>query len=123
MNELLRLSEKYATHGGIHSAALGNGERLLAHAEDLGRHNAIDRLAGECLRRRIDSAGSLMLTSGRVSSEMAVKAARLGVTAIASRTSPTDLARDYCRQAGIGLAGYVRGESFAIFACPELFRI
>lgn len=121
MHEMARLSERYGRHGGIHSAAASDGNRILLHAEDLGRHNTIDRLAGQALFSGVELTGSLLLTSGRVSTEMASKAASLGIAAIASRTSPTNLAVQICREAGIGLAGYVRGESFRIAACPERF--
>jgi FdhD protein len=123
MKELSQLAERYSRHGGIHSAAVSDGEDILLHAEDLGRHNTIDRLAGQALFSTIDLTGCLLLTSGRVSAEMAAKAASLGIAVIASRTSPTDMAVDICRQHGIGLAGYVRGDSFRIAACPERFAV
>lgn len=119
MREMARLSVRYGRHGGIHSAAVSDGSRILLHAEDLGRHNTIDRLAGQALLTGIDLTGCLLLTSGRVSTEMAAKAASLGVALIASRTSPTDMAVRICREHGIGLAGYVRSDSCRIAACPE----
>ncbi|GAM09613.1 hypothetical protein OR1_01893 [Geobacter sp. OR-1] len=123
MREMAELSERYGRHGGIHSAAVSDGTRILMHAEDLGRHNTIDRLAGQALLAGVDLTGCLLLTSGRVSAEMAAKAASLGVALIASRTSPTDMAVRICKEAGIGLAGYVRGESFRVAACPERVRM
>lgn len=123
MREMALLSERYGRHGGIHSAVVSDGTRILFHAEDLGRHNTIDRLAGQALLSGSDLAGCLLLTSGRVSSEMAAKAASLGVALIASRTSPTDMAVRICRETGIGLLGYVRGDSFRIAACPERLLI
>jgi FdhD protein len=119
MREMARLSERYARHGGVHSAAVSDGARILFHAEDIGRHNTIDRLAGKALLLHADLAGCLMLTSGRVSSEMAAKAASLGVALIASRTSATDMAIRICRESQIGLLSYVRGTGFRIAACPE----
>ncbi len=119
MREMGQLSERYGRHGGIHSAAVSDGTTILLHAEDLGRHNTIDRLAGQALFNDIDLKDSLLLTSGRVSSEMATKAASLGVALIASRTSPTDLAVRICTEQGIGLVSYVRGESFRVAASPE----
>lgn len=119
MKEMVRLSERYCRHGGIHSAAVSDGEKIVFHAEDIGRHNTIDRLAGRALLTGVDLAGCMLLTSGRVSSEMAAKAASLGVALIASRTSPTDMAVRICRETGIGLLGYVRGAGFRIAACPE----
>lgn len=119
MKEMALLSRRYARHGGIHSAAAGDGTKILFHAEDIGRHNTIDRLAGQALLSGVDLAGCLLLTSGRVSSEMAAKAASLGVALIASRTSPTDMAVRICREAGIGLLVYVRGNRYRIAARPE----
>lgn len=118
MREMVQLSPRYGRHGGIHSAAVSDGTRILFHAEDIGRHNTIDRLAGEALLAEVDLAGCLLLTSGRISSEMAAKSASLGVALIASRTSPTDLAVRICEEAGIGLLAYVRGTGFRIAACP-----
>ena len=118
MREMAQLSIRYGRHGGIHSAVVSDGTRVLLHAEDLGRHNTIDRLAGQALLSGIDLTGCLLLTSGRVSTEMAAKAASFGVALIASRTSPTDMAVRICREAGIGLIGYVRSDSFRIAACP-----
>jgi FdhD protein len=123
MREMAHLSERYGRHGGIHSAAVSDGSRILLHAEDLGRHNTIDRLAGQALFMGIELAGRMLLTSGRVSTEMAAKAASLGVALIASRTAPTDMAVRICREQGIGLVGYVRGESFRVAACPERLRM
>jgi FdhD protein len=119
MEQLARLAENYKSHGGIHSAAVGNGESLLLYAEDLGRHNTLDRIAGEALFKGIDLDGTMLVTSGRVSTELAAKASMLGISAIASRTAPTDMAVKMCEQAGIVLIGYVRGGRFTIYACPE----
>jgi FdhD protein len=120
MEGLARKAEGYKNHGGIHSAAVGNAEGdLVLFAEDLGRHNTLDRIAGEALFRSIDLAGTILVTSGRVSTEMAAKAARLGVALIASRTSPTDMAVKICREAGIALIGYARGGKFVVYNGAE----
>ena len=119
MRELAQKAENYAAHGGIHSAAVGDGNRLLLYAEDLGRHNTLDRIAGEALFRNIDLRGRILATSGRVSTEMVAKAARLGIAVIASRTSPTDQAVRLSEEAGITLLGYVRADSFEVYAHPQ----
>ncbi|MDH3868269.1 MAG: formate dehydrogenase accessory sulfurtransferase FdhD [Desulfuromonadales bacterium] len=119
MQELNRRTEQYRSHGGIHSAAVGDDSGLLLHAEDLGRHNTFDRIAGEALFRDLDLAGKMLVTSGRVSTEMVAKAIRLGIVLIASRTSPTNMAIEMCEAAGISLIGYLRGESFELFSHPE----
>jgi len=119
MEQLARLAENYKCHGGIHSAAVGNGTSILLYAEDLGRHNTLDRIAGEALLKGIDLSGTMLVTSGRVSTELAAKAAMLGISMIASRTSPTNMAVKMCEEAGIVLIGYVRGGRFTIYTCPE----
>ncbi|MFA5516167.1 MAG: formate dehydrogenase accessory sulfurtransferase FdhD [Desulfuromonadales bacterium] len=117
--ELARRAEQYRSHGGIHSAAVGDGRRLLLYAEDVGRHNTLDRIAGEAMLRDLDLRGTMLVTSGRISSEMVAKAARLGIALLASRTSATDVAVRMAEQAGITLISYLRGESFEICAHPQ----
>lgn len=119
MDDLARQAKGYRHHGGIHSAAVADGGAILLFAEDIGRHNTIDRLAGEALFRGVDLSGKVLVTSGRVSSELAAKAALLGIALIASRTSPTDMAVKICRSAGIALVGYLRGGRFTLYAHPE----
>ncbi|MCF6179513.1 MAG: formate dehydrogenase accessory sulfurtransferase FdhD, partial [Geopsychrobacter sp.] len=77
MRQLARRVELYDRHGGLHSAAVGNNEGLLLHAEDLGRHNTLDRIAGEALFKGLDLRGCMLICSGRISTEMVAKAARL----------------------------------------------
>lgn len=120
MRDLAQRAENYRAHGGIHSAAVGDGQQLLLYAEDLGRHNTLDRLAGAALFKKIDLHGTLLVTSGRISTEMVAKAVQLGITMIASRTSPTDMAIKIADQAGVVLIGYVRGESFDVYSHPQL---
>jgi len=116
MKELNDLTEHYRSHGGIHSAAIGDHDgTLLLHAEDIGRHNTFDRVAGQAMYLGLDLQDKMLVTSGRVSTEMVAKAARLGVGLIGSRTSPTDKAVALCEQAGITLVGYVRGKNMDIY--------
>jgi len=124
MKELNNLTEQYRSHGGIHSAAIGDRDGiLLLHAEDIGRHNTLDRVAGEAMFRSIDLQDQMLVTSGRVSTEMVAKAARLGIGLIASRTSPTDKAIALCEQAGITLVGYVRGSNMEVYSHPQQLRL
>lgn len=118
LKELSELSPRYSRHGGIHSAAIARDGHIILRAEDLGRHNTIDRLAGEALFRKIPLEGTILLASGRVSSEMAAKGSLLGVSTIISRTSPTDLAIRLCSERGITLIGYARGGSFITYTHP-----
>jgi len=119
MELLGREADRYRSHGGIHSAAVGDGEQMLLYAEDLGRHNTLDRIAGEALFKGVPLEGLMLVTSGRVSTEMAAKAAQLGISLIASRTSPTDMAVKLCNDAGITLIGYLRGGRFQVYSHYE----
>ncbi len=123
MEELGKHSEKYRAHGGIHSAAVGDNDRMVLYAEDLGRHNTLDRIAGEALFKGIDLNGLMLVTSGRISTEMAAKSAQLGISLIASRTSPTDMAVKLCEESGITLIGYLRAATFQIYSHPERIRL
>lgn len=118
MDELARLAEGYRGSGGIHSAAAGRDGKVLLFAEDIGRHNTIDRIAGRAMLEGRDLSGTALVASGRVSSEMAGKAALLGVALVASRTSPTDMAVRICREKGVTLVGYVRGGRFNVYTHP-----
>lgn len=119
MEELARRAEQYRTHGGIHSAAVGSEGTILFYAEDLGRHNTVDRLAGEALLKGVDLAGKTLVTSGRISSEMVAKAAHLGIVVVASRTSPTDMAVRLAEEQGMTVVGYLRGGKFIVYSHPE----
>jgi len=119
LQDLAARADNYKNHGGIHSAAVGDGSGLLLAAEDIGRHNTLDRIAGEALLKGIDLRGKMLVTSGRVSTEMVAKAARLGIALIASRTSTTDMAIRLSEEAGITLIGYARGSKMEVYSHPE----
>jgi FdhD protein len=119
MDQLARFAGEYRKSGGIHSAAVGDGRTVLLYSEDIGRHNTLDRIAGEALFKGIDLKGKVLITSGRVSTEMVTKAAMLGIALIVSRTSPTDLAVQLAKDAGITLIGYLRASGFNVYTYPE----
>jgi FdhD protein len=116
MQQLMAAAALYREARGVHTSALSDGERLLATAEDVGRHNTIDKLWGHCLQRGIDPAACLLLATGRISSEMLNKAAKMGVPVVASHTSPTSLSVRLAQEWNILLIGYVRGRSFNVYA-------
>jgi FdhD protein len=116
LKELYGAAEHYQRARGIHGAALTDGERLLVVAEDVGRHNAVDKVKGEALRQGIPTADRILLSTGRVSSEMLLKAVRMGVPVVASRTSPTEMAVGLAEQLGVTVIGYVRPDSMNLYA-------
>jgi FdhD protein len=112
-------AELHREVGGFHSAALSDGEELLIVAHDVGRHNTVDRVAGAALCQRIATRDRLLVTTGRVSTEMLAKAARLQVPVVISRNSPTGLATNLAREWRIAIAGYVRGQRMHVYSSEE----
>jgi FdhD protein len=119
MEKLLDAAVLYHRSGGVHTAALAKGEQLVHVAEDVGRHNALDKIAGAGLRQGWPMHEHILLTTGRVSSEMVNKAARMGVPIVISRTSPTSLSIQLAQAWGITLIGYTRRRSFRVYAGEE----
>jgi FdhD protein len=120
MHDLLREAVHYHASRGIHGAALADRDQVLLVAEDVGRHNAVDKLMGLALQRGISTADRILLSTGRVSSEMLLKAARMSVPLVASRTSPTEMAVALAEQLGVTVVGYLRGESLNLYAGQAL---
>jgi FdhD protein len=104
---------------GIHTSALASGKDLLAVIEDVGRHNTIDKLWGYCLVRDISPRDKILLSTGRISSEMLNKAAVMGVPIVASRTSPTSLSVALAEAWNVTLVGYVRRDSLNVYTARE----
>ncbi len=118
--ELLgEVQELYKESGGVHTSALSDGERILIAAEDIGRHNTLDKIAGRYIMERINPATKIILTTGRISSEMIQKAGRIGAAVVISRTSPSSLSVQMADDLGITLIGYARRDRFSIYAHPE----
>jgi FdhD protein len=103
--ELFASGERYNETGGIHAAALTDGERLLFHAEDIGRHNAVDKVIGAAVIARQRPGGRGLLVTGRISAELSFKAVRAGVAYVATPSVPSTLALTIARRAGVVLVG------------------
>jgi FdhD protein len=115
VSSLFDAQELYRRSGGVHTSILSDGKKILAVAEDIGRHNTLDKLAGLCLMDNIEHSGCILLTTGRVSSEMMQKAHRLGALIVISRTSPSSLSIQMAEGWGITLIGYARRASFRVY--------
>jgi FdhD protein len=88
-------------------------------AEDVGRHNAVDKVCGEALLADVATADRILLSTGRVSSEMLLKGARMGTPLVVSRTSPTEMAVSLAEQLGVTVVGYLRHDAFNVYAGGE----
>ena len=109
-------SEVYRATGGVHSAALCDSEDILIFAEDVGRHNAVDKIFGKCLLEDIPTADRIVITSGRISSEILFKVAKRQIPVIISKSAPTDLGVIVAQDLRITLIGFTRGKRMNVYA-------
>jgi FdhD protein len=119
MKQLNEKAELYRFSGGVHTSALCDNSNVLVAAEDIGRHNTLDKIMGECLLTRLATEDKLLLTTGRISSEMLSKVARMKTPIIVSRSSPTDRSISLAEKSGITLIGYVRGSRLSVYSHEE----
>ncbi|OIQ09144.1 Sulfur carrier protein FdhD [Moorella thermoacetica] len=116
IDELQRISVHYRKTHGTHGAALADKSGIIIFREDIGRHNAIDKVAGSVLYQGLTTDDKLLLTTGRISSEILTKAARLKVPFLVSRSVPTDYAIQLGELLGITIVGFVRGKSLKVYS-------
>jgi FdhD protein len=103
--ELFARGTRYKETGGVHAAALTDGASLLFHAEDIGRHNAVDKVMGAALHAGQPPHDLILLVTGRISGELAYKAARARISVVATPSVPSTIAVDIARAAGMLLIG------------------
>lgn len=119
VEKFLQAQGLYKTAGGVHTSALSDGEKIHITADDIGRHNTLDKLAGHLLLKAIHLEKRVLLTTGRISSEMLQKAGRMGTAIVISRTSPSSLSIDLAEKFGITLVGYAKRHRFNIYTHPH----
>jgi len=123
ITELMRTFEKksitYKKTGGVHCAALCDEENILAFCEDIGRHNAIDKVIGDTLYKNLNMEELIVLTSGRISSEVMFKVQKMGSAVIISRGAPTGLAVQLADKWNVTLVGFVRGHRMNVYTAKE----
>lgn len=123
IKELLRkfrdMSELYVKTGGVHSAAFCDGQDILLFAEDIGRHNAVDKLIGKAFMRGLIMTDKILLSSGRISGEIMTKVVRNQIPLLISRTAPTCMSITYAEDNGVTLIGFARGDRMNIYTHPN----
>ncbi|MFA7149005.1 MAG: formate dehydrogenase accessory sulfurtransferase FdhD [Syntrophomonadaceae bacterium] len=119
MQAHLNISDLHKQTGGVHVMSLANQEGLLVSREDIGRHNAVDKLYGYCLLNGISCCDKIFLSSGRVSHEIIQKLVAMGIQLIVSRAAVTSLAQEIAQKSGITVLGFARGERFNIYTHPH----
>lgn len=115
-DQLEKSSTIFRETGGVHSAALCNREGMVAFYEDIGRHNAVDKIFGRCFLENIPLQDKILVFSGRISSEILIKVAKMGIPVIASRSAPTELAVNLADELGITVVGFARESSLNVYA-------
>ena len=109
----------YQQARGIHTAVLATPDTILLQVEDIGRHNCLDKLRGAALLANVNTTGQVLLSSGRISSEMINKARRLQTPIVCSRTSPTSLSVALAKEWNITIVAYLRQDRMRIYTHPD----
>ncbi|MEH7346455.1 formate dehydrogenase accessory sulfurtransferase FdhD [Bacillus sp. JJ1532] len=116
MRQLQDSSLTFQETGGVHNAALFSGEDMIISRTDIGRHNALDKIYGYCIQNKISVKDKIIAFSGRISSEVLLKAAKIGVGIILSKSAPTNLAIKLAEDLNITAVGFIRGNSFNVYS-------
>ena len=116
VKEFQHRSQVYQTTGGVHSAALCDTKNILVFSEDIGRHNAIDKIFGECMLTDLPTEDRIVITSGRISSEILLKVARRNIPLLISKSAPTNLGVRLAADLGVTLIGFARGKRMNVYA-------
>ncbi|MFJ7639394.1 formate dehydrogenase accessory sulfurtransferase FdhD [Peribacillus sp. NPDC097225] len=123
MKDLQQSAVTFQQTGGVHNAALCDVNGLVLSRMDIGRHNALDKIYGYCLKNGISLEGKAIVFSGRISSEILLKVAKIGCELILSKSAPTELALELAEGLGITTVGFIRNDSMNIYTCPDRIQL
>jgi len=119
VSEFQHGSQLYLATHGVHSAALADRKDIIVFSEDIGRHNAIDKIFGKCILEDMPTNDRIIISSGRISSEISHKVAKRGIPIIVSLSAPTSLGLKTADKLGITLIGSVRGKRMNVYTHPD----
>lgn len=119
MKEMDQSADMFHQTGGVHNAALCDANGIILSRMDIGRHNALDKIYGHCLKHNILVRDKVIVFSGRISSEILLKVAKIGCEIVLSISAPTELALVLAEDLGITTVGFIRGQSFNLYTHPE----
>ncbi|WP_051569162.1 formate dehydrogenase accessory sulfurtransferase FdhD [Alkaliphilus transvaalensis] len=115
MEDFNHKSDLFKETGGVHSCGLFDEEGIILFHEDVGRHNALDKIIGEALIKDIELSNKILITSGRISSEMIIKTSKRSIPIVISRSAPTNLSYNIAQELGITLIGFARGKKLNLY--------
>lgn len=115
INKFNNKSDIFFKTGGVHSVGISDFNEILFFEEDIGRHNALDKIIGRCLEEKIDVNNKVILTSGRITSEIILKCAKLNINHIVSRSAATDKAIELARKLNLSVIGFARNTKMNIY--------
>lgn len=116
VEELNKLSETYRRTHGVHNTALATRDRIILFRDDIGRHNAVDMIVGHVFLNGIALGDKVLITTGRLTSEMLIKAAKVNIPILVSRNTATSLAVELAGPLGVTLIGYARAGKFTVYS-------
>lgn len=123
MQEMQNTALTFKQTGGVHNAALCDRNGIILTRMDIGRHNALDKIYGYCLRQQIDMRDKIIVFSGRISSEILLKVSKIGCAIVLSKSAPTELALQLAEQLGITTVGFIRYNSLNIYTHPQRIQL
>lgn len=119
MEEMQKSSTVFKETGGVHNAALCTKDGVMLSRLDIGRHNALDKIYGYCLRHQISLKDKVIVFSGRISSEIITKVAKIGCEVVLSKSAPTELALELAEELGMTTVGFIRNNAMNVYTRPD----
>jgi FdhD protein len=123
MQSMQQAAALFQNTGGVHNAALCDKNGIVISRMDIGRHNALDKIYGYCLKHSIAADDKIMVFSGRISSEILLKVAKIGCGIVLSKSAPTELALQLAEELGITAVGFIRSRSLNVYTRPERIEL